>query len=360
MKATKPLLFFAICLALLFVSSYSQESQTEQPQPGFDFVRLQRLIISNITDTKKFFYEFMLVIILVIYVTNYFLGKKLNEKYVLLWTQQNKPFFDTEFAHVGVGPGPEGAFVQAESANSFKFYASGRQNCESALVTLDYKKRQDLLSMFIFNLIWPERDRLRVDIVIDTPVAQPFVFAVTKRRGAKDIQSNNNDVKNFCRRMPHAELEKSYAVFGETEETSSFVLTNAVVSTLKKNENVVESIIISDLRQSGKQFLRAELNVPSDYLKNPAEFQTVFKMLFYLVDQVANFKMSGAGRARAEKERLAYENLRAKEAQKEKQEEIQKKLLEKKKEEQGNKKRDDKKEEQRMKKKMQRKFVKMA
>jgi len=358
MKATKPLLFFAICLALLFVSSYSQESQTEQPQGGFDFNRIQRLIISNITDTKKFFYEFMLIIILAIYVINYFLGKKLNEKYVLLWTQQNKPLFESEFAHIGVGNGPEGALIQAESANSYRFYASGRQNCESALVSLDYKKRQDLLSMFIFNLIWPERDRIRVDIVIDNAV--PFVFAVSKRREAKNISTNNNDVKNFCRRMPNAELEKQFAVFAETEESANYVLTNAVISALKKNDNVIESIIISDLRQSGKQFLRAELIVPSQHLKNPADLQTVFKMLFYLVDQVANFKMSTAGRARAEKERLAYENLRTKEAQKEKQEEIQKKLLEKKQAERANKKIDEEKEKARMKKKMQRKFVKMA
>lgn len=66
--------------------------------------------------------------------------------------------------------------------------------------------------------------------------------------------------------------------------------------------------------------MRAELLVPSGHLKNPSEFHTVLKMLFYLTDQVAGFKMSGANRTRAEKERLAYENLRTKESQKEKQE----------------------------------------
>ena len=79
----------------------------------------------------------MLVVILAIYVVNYFLGKKLNQKYALLWIQENKPLFDSEFAHVGVSNQENGALVDAESAYSYKFYASGRQNCTYALVSLE-------------------------------------------------------------------------------------------------------------------------------------------------------------------------------------------------------------------------------
>ena len=66
--------------------------------------------------------------------------------------------------------------------------------------------------------------------------------------------------------------------------------------------------------------LRADLVIPNAYLKNPEEFQTTIKMLLYLVDHVTYYKMSSACRAKAEKERQAYENLKAKESQKEKNE----------------------------------------
>ena len=79
----------------------------------------------------------MLVIVLAIYVLNYFLGKRLNEKYALLWVQQNKKLFDSEFSHVGVSNSQGGALLDSESANAFKFYASGRQNCSYALVSIE-------------------------------------------------------------------------------------------------------------------------------------------------------------------------------------------------------------------------------
>jgi Protein of unknown function (DUF1682). len=62
--------------------------------------------------------------------------------------------------------------------------------------------------------------------------------------------------------------------------------------------------------------------VPKQYLNNPKEFNTIIKLLLYMADQITFYKMSQACRARAEKERQLIENLRAKEAQKEKSEVI--------------------------------------
>jgi len=174
------------------------------------------------------------------------------------------------------------------------------------------------------------------------------------------VQSNYPEIKNFCRRMTFDELAKQYVVLGEAEETAEFILSAPVVSALKKNENVFEMISFTDLKKPHKQVLRADLAIPSTLLKNPKEFQPIIKMLLYLADHITHYKMTGACRLRAEKERQVYESLKAKENQKEKSEEIQKKLQDKKKEEAGLKKKDEKKEEQKLKKKMQRKFVKMA
>ncbi len=69
-----------------------------------------------------------------------------------------------------------------------------------------------------------------------------------------------------------------------------------------------------------KLVLRVDMIVPRNYLNNPKEFNTIVKLLLYMTDQITLYKMSQACRARAEKERQLVENLRAKEAQKEKNE----------------------------------------
>lgn len=79
----------------------------------------------------------MLGFLLLVYILNYFIGKKLNQKLAYLWVQENKHVFDAEFAHVGVTDKSDGPLLDAESANCFKFYASGRQNCVYALTTLE-------------------------------------------------------------------------------------------------------------------------------------------------------------------------------------------------------------------------------
>jgi hypothetical protein len=72
-----------------------------------------------------------------IYILNYLIGKKLNQRLANLWVQENRAVFENEFAHVGVTDQANGPLIDSESANSFKFYASGRQNCVYALTTLE-------------------------------------------------------------------------------------------------------------------------------------------------------------------------------------------------------------------------------
>jgi len=81
------------------------------------------------------------VIMLIIYILNYYTGKKLNLQILTRWLMTTKPIFDQNFSHIGVSPlqgGSEGgALFDEESSYTYKFYASGRVNCDYCLVTLD-------------------------------------------------------------------------------------------------------------------------------------------------------------------------------------------------------------------------------
>jgi len=248
---------------------------------------------------------------------------------------------------------PDGAALDSESANCFKFYASGRQNCIYFLTTIELKKRQDLITMAIFNLIWPERDRISIEIPLDISYSIPVQFGVVRRKDAKTVHANNPDFKGLCRKITIDELSQ-YTILAESEENISNILTPPIMSILKKHDQLIQMLSVSDQRKPYKLVLRLDMIVPKSYLNNPKEFHTVIKMLLHLADQLPNYKMSQAERLKAEKERQIFENLKAKEDQKEKNEEIQKKLQEKKKEDPLSK----KKEEDKRKHKMQRKFVK--
>jgi hypothetical protein len=65
------------------------------------------------------------------------MGKKLNTKLAKLWVQENRPILENEFSHLSVTEQPDGASLEAESANLFKFYASGRVNCTYFLATIE-------------------------------------------------------------------------------------------------------------------------------------------------------------------------------------------------------------------------------
>lgn len=81
------------------------------------------------------------VVLLIIYFLNYYAGKKFNLRILTNWLMTSKPLFDQNFSHIGVSPlqgGAEGgAFFDEESCYTYKFYASGRINCDYCLVTLD-------------------------------------------------------------------------------------------------------------------------------------------------------------------------------------------------------------------------------
>ena len=81
--------------------------------------------------------ETVLVFLLLVYILNYFVGKKLNKKLASLWVQENKEVFQSEFSHIGVTDQPNGPLIDSESAHQFKFYASGRQNCLYSLVSIE-------------------------------------------------------------------------------------------------------------------------------------------------------------------------------------------------------------------------------
>jgi hypothetical protein len=261
-------------------------------------------------------------------------AKKANAKIAGFWVQQNKSIFEHDFSHIGVTDQAGGALLDQESANMYKFHATGRVNCVYCLVTIELKRRQDLLTMLFFSIIWPEKDRISIEIPVELAAPLPVVFAVVRAKEAKTVYGNNSDLKALCKKIAFPDLEGQYIAFGENTEAAEYLLTAPVVSLLKKNDSIIQMIQVTDQSSSRfKSVLRADFLIPHNFTKDAKEFQPLIKMLFYMVDSLTTFRLSAAARAKAEKERALLDQLKAKEdAEKRKEEANKKKDEERKKE----------------------------
>jgi len=326
-------------MALIVSSQQNNRSQN----PSFLqqlWLSFKNFVITYLGDPSQYVWETLIICIFIISGINFVLGRRLNNKYAFSWMEANKPVFESEFSQIGVST-ETGEILEIEGANSFKFFASGRKNCVYAMVTMELKRRHDLFSMAIVNLIWPQKDRLRLEIPIDTVNNLPFLFAVAKRKEAKFVHDNYPDINYFCNKMTHDELDREYVVLGEDEEVSEYILTSSVIVALKKYDNIIEMISFTDLRKPHKQVLRVDMQIPNNLLKNPKEFQNIIKTTLSLVDHIAIYKMSNVLRNKAEKARQLYDLTKDKEERKEKRENAQKDTQKNKKE--GTQKKEEKK-----------------
>jgi len=224
--------------------------------------------------------------------------------------------------------------------------------------------------MLFFSIIWPEKDRISIEIPIELAAPLPVVFAIVRGKEAKTVYANNSDLKALCKKISFTDLEGHYTAFGENTEAAEFLLTPPVVNLLKKNDNIIQMIQVTDQSSSRfKSVLKADFLIPHNFTKDAQEFKPLIKMLFYMVDSLVNFRLSPAARAKAEKERALLEQLRAKEdAEKRKEEANKKKEDERKKELERRKnlpkdkqvKLEEKDREKEMKKKMSRKVMKIG
>jgi len=132
------------------------------------------------------------------------------------WLTKNMKLFEEQFACIGVGEEPKkdaasgatesvaegetkvrGALIEQHCYNLFKFYATGRLNCNYCLVTLEMKRRQDLFTMITFNLLWPELDRVSYEIPLSFTDSYPCIFAIIKRNELKTVLENHKILVKF-------------------------------------------------------------------------------------------------------------------------------------------------------------------
>uniref|UniRef100_A0A7S3JIM0 Coiled-coil domain-containing protein 47 n=1 Tax=Euplotes harpa TaxID=151035 RepID=A0A7S3JIM0_9SPIT len=267
--------------------------------------------------------------LVIVFALNFFVGKKVNCKIAAMWLAKVIPILEENFALLGFGEEANYSLSQIKY-DEFEYYASGRDNCKYLFMSLKTKKRQDVITGGLLGLLWPDEDKMILDIPIEASL--PLEFMICRKQNVKRTQQEMPNIKNLISVMKSDKLKATnFAVLAETNEVSDLMLNSKLVAGLTKYEKYIEFLHITDQQvyTNYPLVLKAEIL----FGDSPAEYNDsvkVIELILDLVDFVATaVKLPARVLDVAKKNRSAEDKKKEKESREKKEEEIQQKKEEK-------------------------------
>lgn len=184
---------------------------------------------------KSYTIEIICGSFLVIFVINYFTGKRENENIALSWAAKfatKDSIFEKNFSLLGVGEGDDSPLLLKEGQNVFKFYASGRRYCQGLLATMELKSRHDLISR-LYNMVVPCKDEISFEVYMNDDAMDHVIFAVARKKAAKGMQKDLKDLQRFAGILTPPSGRKwvpeELSVISESKEVAADLITEAVL-----------------------------------------------------------------------------------------------------------------------------------
>jgi hypothetical protein len=184
---------------------------------------------------KSFTVEIVCGTFLIMFLINYFTGKRENESLALAWAAKfatRDSIFERNFSLLGVGEGDDSPLLLKEGQTVFKFYASGRRCCQGLLATMELKSRHDLISK-LYNLVVPCKDEINFEVYMNEEAMDHVVFALARKKAAKTMQKEVRDLQKFAQMVgaPSGRkwVSEELAVVSESKEVAGDLITEGVL-----------------------------------------------------------------------------------------------------------------------------------
>ncbi|CAN4110712.1 unnamed protein product [Withania somnifera] len=277
---------------------------------------------------SDFTVEIVCVSFLIMFVINYFTGKKENENIALARLKN--------FSLLGVGETDDSPLLLKEGQNVFKFYASGRRFCQGMLATMELKSRHDLISR-LYNMVVPCKDEITFEVYMNDDAMDHVVVAVAKKKLAKTMQKEITDLQRFASLVSPPTGRKwiadDLAVFAESKEVAGDMISETVLDQVfgdKAYEKFGKGFIsmhFSDQHlASHKKMLMFKFALPD--AKNMADMTRLVALVPYYIDLIGRYKLSSHARTKTEGARMKVAQEIYKELQNARQEALQRKKAE--------------------------------
>ncbi|KAG7027691.1 hypothetical protein SDJN02_11706 [Cucurbita argyrosperma subsp. argyrosperma] len=291
---------------------------------------------------KSYTVEIVCGSFLVIFVINYFTGKRENENVALSWASKfatKDSIFERNFSLLGVGEGEDSPLLLKEGQNIFKFYASGRRYCQGLLATMELKSRHDLISR-LYNMVVPCKDEISFEVYMNDDAMDHIIFAVARKKAAKGMQKDLNDLQRFAGILAPPSGRKwvpeELSVISESKEVAADLITETVLDqvfgekSFEKFGKYFISMHFSDQHPGmHKKMLLFKFALPD--ANNMADISRLVALVPYYIDAIGRYKLSSQARSKTEAARSKAAQEAYKELQNARQEALQKRKAEKKK-----------------------------
>ncbi|XP_022762784.1 uncharacterized protein At5g49945 [Durio zibethinus] len=297
---------------------------------------------SATVSKKSFAVEIICGSFLLVFLINYFTGKRENENLALAWAAKfatKGSIFEKNFSLLGVGEGEDSPLLLKEGQNMFKFYGSGRRYCQGLLATMELKSRHDLISR-LFNLVVPCKDEITFEVYMNDEAMDQVVFAVAKKKAAKGMQKEVRDLQRFAGLVANPSGRKwvvdELSVISESKEVAGDLITEAVLEQVfgdkafEKYGKGFISMHFSDQHPgTHKKMLLFKFALPD--ANHMADMTRLVALVPYYIDLIGRYKLSSQARSKTEAARVKAAQEAYKELQNARQEALQKKKAERKK-----------------------------
>lgn len=154
------------------------------------------------TNWDAYHVEMLMILALIAYGINYFIGRTKNRNIAQNWFAAHKQVLEENFCLVGDDGGSDrekalkgyGNLI-TESDSIYTLWCSGRTCCEGMLTELKLIKRQDLVSLAL-GLLRPTTDSITFKIDL-SDISDLFVFCAANRRTGSKLFKEMNDLVSF-------------------------------------------------------------------------------------------------------------------------------------------------------------------
>ena len=180
-------------------------------------------------------YEILMMVFLIGFLYNCFCGKNANDKHALAWYNANKQYFEERYSELGIKNNEEEETQEndslpiiKDSPYLYKFYAAGYRYIKWLLVVLEFRKRQDTISLFT-SFLFPSRDRIIYEVGIEPSDENvSWVFCVCNRRDATTLKKDHQDIDFFCNTSEPSIMSERLILMSESDELYCDLFQNKV------------------------------------------------------------------------------------------------------------------------------------
>lgn len=234
---------------------------------------------------KKFYFDVLIVLGLLTYGANYFLGIRTNRLVAAKVYSHINPLLSTLFTTLGTTTENE-LGVDLNHSYQYEYYWNGNDHCYYICISMYLKRRQDLFTMLFRNFWWAEKDRVWIEIPMKARM--PLELLLIQNRETQAAFESMEHLRLFVSPDKVKELkDTSLTLFVEHSEITKELFGSWFWDVVRQFENNIVTIHITDqlCYNNYDLCLKAQIGVAT-YQDYPDIVLKILEMLMKLTKKI--------------------------------------------------------------------------